>query len=118
MQSKPFWQSKTVIVNALTFLAMALALFVDFPATARYAPWLTLAIALVNLGLRAITTEPITLTRKDVVPPGVVDLTPDGEVPEPRPGEIVRGVPALSEVPEVTLEPGPSGAVKVENHNA
>jgi len=56
---KPWYESKTLWVNGLSFIAAVLALVVVDPAFADYSKYSTLALAFINICLRVITREPI-----------------------------------------------------------
>jgi hypothetical protein len=63
MSSKPFWYSKTFYVNAGSFVLVVLGMLEDFPDTAHYAPYFILLVNILNVGLRFLTDQPVTLTR-------------------------------------------------------
>lgn len=56
---KPWYTSKTVWVNALSFIAAVLALMVAEPALVDYSKYSVLALAFVNILLRVVTSEKI-----------------------------------------------------------
>jgi hypothetical protein len=92
MNSKPFWTSKTFWMNAGSFVLVVLGMLKDFPDTAHYAPSFILAVNIVNVGLRFLTDQPVTLTRKPKPPtpkrrrkpheivPDVTSVLPPAEV--------------------------------------
>jgi hypothetical protein len=94
MRSKPFWQSKTFYVNAGSFVLVVLGMLEDFPDTAHYAPYFILAVNIINVGLRFLTDQPVTLTRSPKPPkpkrkrkpheinPGMKSVLPPAEVAE------------------------------------
>jgi hypothetical protein len=61
-KSKPFWQSKTILVNSLTLAASVIALVAGSDLIADH-PGLTAALGVVlggvNLVLRFVTSKPI-----------------------------------------------------------
>lgn len=65
MQTKPFWQSKTMWVNGLTIAAMILAFVVDTQTAGGLpldidARWLVLTLGVVNIVLRSVTSKGVT----------------------------------------------------------
>lgn len=54
---KPWYTSKTVWINGLSFIAAVLALLIHEPAFADYSKYSVLALSLVNICLRVITSE-------------------------------------------------------------
>ncbi len=59
MNSKPFWQSKTIWANIIT-AAIAMALLASqSPSLQVYSEWLLLAQGILNIFLRVITTTGI-----------------------------------------------------------
>lgn len=54
---KPWYTSKTIWVNLLSFAAAVLALVVSDPTFTDYSKYSVLALALVNICLRVITRE-------------------------------------------------------------
>ncbi len=66
-EAKPWYMSKTLWLNALVLLVAALGWVSgpDFPLElGQYAEYVTLALAILNLILRFVTGQPITLARK------------------------------------------------------
>jgi hypothetical protein len=63
MEVKNWWESKTVWINIITFLVAMLVLVTgpDFPVQlpAEIAKYLLGGVALLNLAIRFVTTEPI-----------------------------------------------------------
>lgn len=59
MAGKPWYLSKTVFVNALTAIATVMAQMADV-LPPEWAPKIVTALAVVNLILRVVTTQPIT----------------------------------------------------------
>lgn len=59
--SKPWWQSKTLVFNLLAIaLAVATAFgFTDFQPEAWTSEVIVVIVGLINIGLRLITTRPI-----------------------------------------------------------
>lgn len=55
MSCKPWYQSKTVWINALTLAALIISTIMQWPELQQYATYLTYALAIVNLVLRFIT---------------------------------------------------------------
>lgn len=55
MNCKPWYQSKTVWINALTLAALIISTMMQWPELQQYATYLTYALAIVNLVLRFIT---------------------------------------------------------------
>jgi len=55
MSCKPWYQSKTVWINALTLAALIISTMMQWPELQQYATYLTYALAIVNLVLRFIT---------------------------------------------------------------
>ena len=56
---KPWYKSKTVIVNALTLIAMILATVAQWPEMNEIAPQIVYALAIVNVLLRFVTSESV-----------------------------------------------------------
>lgn len=57
---KPWYQSKTLLLNALAFLIAAVGLVTDtFTLTPDAAKWAVLLVGLLNLLLRFVTSQPI-----------------------------------------------------------
>lgn len=54
---KPWYTSKTLWVNALSFIAAVLSLVISEPTFAVYSQYSVMALALVNIMLRVITTD-------------------------------------------------------------
>jgi hypothetical protein len=107
MNSKPFWYSKVFWVNFGSFLVVVFGMLADAPDTARYASYFVLAINILNIGLRFLTDQAVTL---------MPEPKPSKPKRKPKPHEVVVGVPKAPEAqPETTVEPGPDGPVKVEN---
>lgn len=65
--AKKWYESKTVWLNAVTFIAGLLALIQVTPdlLPADYTPWIVLALSVCNLALRLITGTPIAGTPAD-----------------------------------------------------
>lgn len=63
--AKKWWLSRTLLVNAVSLVAMAGAELVraqtagEIAIPAKYYPWIVMAINLVNGYLRTVTTKPI-----------------------------------------------------------
>lgn len=64
MEPKPWWQSKTIWVNALTLAVLIIGVLVtqDGVIPESWLKWLAAVSAVVNVVLRFITEQPITLT--------------------------------------------------------
>lgn len=68
-ETKPFWESRTLWVNGLTVIAMILAFLIDaqsanglpFDLDAR---WIALALGIVNIILRSVTSQPVSRSRQ------------------------------------------------------
>lgn len=68
--SKPFYTSKTIIVNALTVAAMVLAFLIEtqtvnglpFSLDAR---WLVVILGIVNIILRSATSQPVSRSKHE-----------------------------------------------------
>lgn len=62
---KPLWRSRTFWVNLLVFVGLVIGQVLDMSAALALPPrwevWLALAAAVINIGLRMITTQPIQL---------------------------------------------------------
>ena len=56
---KPWYESKTIWVNALTVLAVLITSMTSWPDMQRYGAQLATALAVVNVMLRLITSEAI-----------------------------------------------------------
>jgi hypothetical protein len=59
MTPKPWWESKTLWINALTLLVMVLGTVAQWPELADYAPQIAGAVAVINMLLRFITNRPV-----------------------------------------------------------
>jgi len=59
MNGKPWWQSKTILVNTLTAVATLMAQTADV-LPPQWSAKIVTALAVVNLVLRVITTQPVT----------------------------------------------------------
>lgn len=62
---KPWWQSKTIIVNGLVVLAAALMALIDAQTAGTLpfvldAKWTAFVLGVVNFGLRFLTNQPVT----------------------------------------------------------
>jgi hypothetical protein len=64
---KPVWESKTLWVNVLTAVAMIIAAAVAQPdlIPAEAMRYVVFALAAVNIILRLVTSQPVTLTRNE-----------------------------------------------------
>ena len=64
---KPWWESKTIWFQILTAVVAGLSLAVDLQATLgfpdNYRAYILIAVAVINVFLRGITTQPMTRTR-------------------------------------------------------
>ena len=56
---KPFYLSKTLIVNTLTLIILILLSLAGSPILSEYSEALTAIVAILNIVLRFITKEPI-----------------------------------------------------------
>lgn len=54
---KPWYQSKTVWINALTLTALILSTIMQWPDLQAYATYIAYALTIVNIILRFITTS-------------------------------------------------------------
>lgn len=65
MESKPIWESKTFWANVIAFSVAALGVVLDMSDALalpdKWEVYLTLAVALMNVGLRFITSQPVSL---------------------------------------------------------
>ena len=59
MQPKPWWESKTLWVNALTLIVMILGTVAQWPEFSAYTGQIAGALAIVNMALRFITDRPV-----------------------------------------------------------
>ena len=63
MNEKPFWQSKTLIVNTLTLLAGIIGVFIGSDFVSAYPEFTmllsTIVLPVINLILRMVTDQPI-----------------------------------------------------------
>lgn len=59
MHPKPWYESKTLWVNALTLLVMVLGTVAQWPEFSVYAPQIAGAVAVVNMLLRFLTDRPV-----------------------------------------------------------
>jgi hypothetical protein len=66
VDSKPIWQSKTFWLNALTAAAGVLVVLSGMAEQipSPYIEWIGVALAIVNIGLRLVTDQPVTITTK------------------------------------------------------
>lgn len=68
MQTKPFWESRTVWFNALTMVAALLVLLMEMSAAGTLpfsvdARWIVLGQAIINLVLRFVSNQPLTRSK-------------------------------------------------------
>ena len=59
MQPKPWWESKTLWVNALTLIVMVLGTVAQWPEFSAYTGQIAGALAIVNMALRFLTDRPV-----------------------------------------------------------
>ncbi len=63
---KPWYESKTVWLNALIIAGLILDYVTDNPLLGRAAPWVALAGGVLNIILRSLTTGPLAVTPSEV----------------------------------------------------
>jgi len=60
--TKPFWQSKTIYFNILAFIvAIAVAFGYQGELPADWEKWVTIAVTIINIVLRIITKQSVTI---------------------------------------------------------
>lgn len=60
MKQKPWYQSKTILVNGLVVLAgLATQTIATLPPESKTAMWTTVALAAINTGLRVVTKDAV-----------------------------------------------------------
>lgn len=58
--AKPLWLSKTLWLNVIVLLVAVLGVLAEQPILAEYTEHILGAVALLNVALRLITTQPLT----------------------------------------------------------
>lgn len=65
MNTKPIWTSKTFWANVISAAVAVLLLVSQSPSFEPYGEWLLLAQGILNIVLRYVTVEAVTLTRQN-----------------------------------------------------
>ena len=98
--SKPFWQSKTILINALILLLAVLDAAQTLPIPAAWAPYIIAAASVLNVALRLTTSTGLTRgTPLGEDPAYRATTDASGDPDQPNGGHTMRAVPAPQNAP-------------------